>query len=286
MIIFKLYILIKNFINRIMEDNVGVYAAQASFFIILSVFPLIMLVITIVGMTSIPQDIINSIANGLLPETFSVFITDLLTELSESSSGTVLSITAIVALWSASNGVLAIMRGLLSIYHIKDNRHYIIKRSISALYTIIFVVIIVFSLAGLVFGNKLYLLLKTVSPVAYNILGIFIGSRALISLCILILFFLLMYRIVRNTTYSLLDLFPGALFSACGWLLFSFAFSIYVDNFGRYSYMYGSLTTIILLMLWLYVCVYIAFIGAEVNVFIKEKLQKFKRIHQYRKANK
>ena len=282
--IIQVFLTIKKFLTRISDDRVGVYSAQASFFIVLSAFPIIMLVLTIVGLTSIPQEAVLSVADQLAPEILSPLIKQVIEEMYVKSSGTIISITAITAAWSASKGVLSIMRGLQSIYHIKDDRYYIHQRIVSMLYTIIFIVIVVFTLAILVFGNRLYHFLATKSPLLYNILGLFIKNRALLSMCILILFFIMIYKTVRKSNLSVGDMFPGALFSASGWMLFSFVFSLYIDNFADYSYMYGSLTTIILFMLWLYACMYILFIGAELNVFIKENLTRMKRVYKYRKA--
>ena len=64
---------------------------------------------------------------------------------------------------------------------------------------------------------------------------------------------------------------PGAIFAAVCWLLFSFGFSLYFSNFSNFSYMYGSLAAIVLLMFWLYFCICILFIGAEINDFLKSE---------------
>lgn len=269
-IIKKLVRTIYRFIGRICEDNVGVYSAQASFFLILSIFPLIMLILTIVGMTDLPQDLLSSAGNQFLPGTIEPLFQQILKEMTNRSSGTVLSVSALTAAWSASKGILSIQRGLQSVHHIKSNRNYFIQRFISLFYTIILVVIVVLTLAILVFGNQLYHLTGEKSPVLYNILGLIFQNRALIFLCILTLFFLMLYATTHTHGFTLGDLFPGALFSASGWMLFSYIFSIYIDNFNNLSYMYGSLTTVVILMLWLYFCMYIVFIGAEFNVFVKQ----------------
>ncbi len=270
----KVYQTIVYFVTRISEDNVGVYSAQASFFLMLAMFPLIMLILTIIGMTDLPEDLIASTSLSILPSTIEPLFTQILEELRLHSSGTILSVSALAAAWSASKGILSIQRGLQSIHHKQDKRNYFIQRSISLIYTVLLVIIVVLTLGILVFGNKLYEFIGQKSVVLYHILGIVFESRALIFLCILTLFFLMLYATTRDPRFTLGDLFPGALFSAAGWMLFSYLFSIYVDNFNSLSRMYGSLTTVILLMLWLYFCMYIVFIGAEFNIYIKNRVWK------------
>lgn len=283
-IIINIYLTIKGFCIKVAEDNVSIYSAQASFYIVLSAIPLIMLILTIIGLTDIPESAVLSISKQIVPNALDSLMEQVVEEIYAKSSGTIISVTAVTAAWTASKGVLSIMRGLQSIYHTNDKRNYFIQRFISVFYTLIFVFAIVFSLGILVFGNRIYNFLADQAPILHDIIGLFIQNRALISLCFLTLFFLLLYKIVRKSGYTLGDLFPGALFAASGWMIFSFAFSIYIDNFSNYANMYGSLTTIILLFLWLYACMYILFLGAEINVYFKESFTRMKRIHQYKKA--
>ena len=97
-----------------------------------------------------------------------------------------------------------------------------------------------------------------------------IKTRTIITPITLMIFFLLIYKFLPNRRTKLKRQIPGAVFAAIGWMIISWIFSVYVDVFQGFSDMYGSLTTIVLIMLWMYFCLILILIGAEVNEFVDE----------------
>ena len=89
--------------------------------------------------------------------------------------------------------------------------------------------------------------------------------RWLISSVILFIVFSVVYTITPNRKIRCVTVLPGALFSTIGWIVASFGFSFYVNNFGNYTLMYGSLGVIIVLMIWFYLSGAILIIGGEIN---------------------
>lgn len=258
--------LVNDFLERMKKDHVGVFAAQASFFLVLSIFPIIMLILTIIGNTSLSMDLVTGLAD-YMPEEVAPLYLMIVSELYEKASGTIISITAVTAAWTASKGVLSIIRGLNSVYQIEEKRHYLFLRFIAMLYTILLVIGIVFSLVLLVFGTSISHFIAKQIPLLYDIFSVFLHSRQLLAFLMLIVMFLFVYRMVPMKTMSFFSFLPGAVFSAAGWLLFSYFFSLYVNYSGSLSYMYGSLTAVVVLMLWIYICMYILFIGSEINIY-------------------
>lgn len=256
---------IYDFFVRLSEDRVGVYTAQASFFIMLSIFPFILLLLNIVGFTSIDKETIILLINNYLPETVKPLLIQIINELFAHVSGTLLSIAAIAAVWSASKGVLSVMFGIYEIYKLHRNRNYFISRFISMAYTVAFVFILVITMLLLVFGDKIFHLLISLVPALIEISVLTSVVRYVVSFLMLVMIFMLILRVAtfKRTTFK--KVFPGAVLSAIGWIVFSYIFSIYIDNFSNMTYIYGSLTAVIVLMLWLYFCIYIFFIGAEIN---------------------
>lgn len=259
--IMKIY----DFCSRIAKDRVGIYTAQASFFIILSIFPFLLLFLNIIAMTSLGSDSIVRLLNAYAPETIKPLLTQIIQELYTHVSGTAISITAVGAIWSASKGVLSVMFGLYEISKIHQNRNYFISRFISMLYTILFVVSIMLTMVLLVFGNSIFKFLISLLPFLEEISALTLILRYLVSFLILSMFFIIIYKVANFKLTTIKKTIPGAMFSALGWLVFSYVFSIYIDNFSGMSYMYGSLTAVIIMMLWIYFCIYILFIGAEIN---------------------
>lgn len=261
----KPIIKIYDFCARMAKDRVGIYTAQASFFIILSIFPFLLLFLNIIGMTSISSDSIISLLNTYAPETVKPLLIQIIEELYTHVSGTAISITAIVAIWSASKGVLSVMFGLYEISKIHQNRNYFVSRFISMIYTVFFAFAIIITMVFLVFGNSIFKLLISLLPFLKEISVLTLILRYLVSFLILSIFFSIIYKIANFRLTTIRKTIPGAMFSSLGWLVFSYVFSIYIDNFSNMSYMYGSLTAVIILMLWIYFCIYIFFIGAEIN---------------------
>lgn len=259
--ILKLY----DFCVRMAKDRVGIYTAQASFFIILSIFPFFLLFLNIIGMTSITSQSIINLLNTYAPDTIKPLLIQIIEELYTHVSGTAISIAAIVAIWSASKGVLSVMFGLYEISKIHQNRNYFISRFISMMYTILLVFSIIITMVLLVFGNSIFNFLISLLPFLKEISVLTLILRYLVSFLILSIFFIIIYKIANFKLTTIRKTLPGAMFSSLGWLVFSYVFSIYIDNFSNMSYMYGSLTAFIILMLWIYFCIYILFIGAEIN---------------------
>ncbi|MCD8119369.1 MAG: YihY/virulence factor BrkB family protein [Lachnospiraceae bacterium] len=266
---------VRDFVERMNEDNVGVYAAQSSFFLILSMFPILMLLLMIISNTSfLTLDVVRDFGNYLPSEITPLYDT-IIDEMSEKTAGgAVISITAIAALWSASKGVLSIIRGLNSVYHMEEKRNYLVLRGISALYTLALIVGIIFSLLVLVFGTSITNVIRNHVPLLYDLLSVFFRSREIISFAFLLVMFLLIYRLVHMKGMGFWTFLPGSVFSALGWILFSTVFSLYINYSGSLTYMYGSLTSIIVMMLWVYFCMYILFIGAEINIYFHTSFMK------------
>lgn len=259
---------IKNFAAKVQRDSISAYAAQSAYFVILSFFPFAMFLLTLLNYLPIDANTLVEALVGIFPESSANVVTPIVNEILSKSSGTLLSITILVLLWSAGKGMMALTNGLNAVHEIKETRNYIILRIISTIYTLLFALMIILVLIVLVFGNQLYMWIVRKLPFLGNVAAFVISIRTFASLMILTTVFLLFYKMLPAVKVKLLHQLPGALFSAVGWLLFSYAFSIYIDYSQNISYMYGSLTGIILLMLWLYFCMNIIFIGAELNYML------------------
>lgn len=182
--------------------------------------------------------------------------------------------------WSAGKGFMGLIQGMNMIYNVEERRNYIILRLQSALYTVVFVVAIILSLVVLVFGNSLHKMAMEYIPILTYVTGIILRLKGMVSIAILAALFMLLYRFVPNRKVRIIRQAPGAAFSAVCWYVFSIVFSLYVEYSPGLANMYGSLTTIVLVMLWLYFCMYIILIGAEINSYFEDQ---FRRVSYYRR---
>ncbi|HKL99907.1 MAG TPA: YihY/virulence factor BrkB family protein [Mobilitalea sp.] len=264
--------LIGLFSKKISDEHVAAFSAQAAFFIIISFFPFIMLLLSIIRYIPFEESTMLEVFSQIFPSAINSLVVTVIDEIYHiPSTGTLIPITAITALWSASKGFLAIMRGLNSVYEINESRNYFFLRITSTIYTLVFAIMLIASMVLFVFGNSLYLWIEQKIPAFQGMALLIISLRTIVGMIILLIFFLIIYLAIPNRKTKIINCLPGAILCSAGWMGFSYAFSYYIDHSSNYSSTYGSLTTIVLFMLWLYFCMYILFIGAEVNHVFEDK---------------
>jgi membrane protein len=257
---------------KIRDDHVAAFSAQAAFFIIISFFPFIMLLLSMIRFLPVEESSLMHLFSEVFPVSVNSMIISVVVEIFDTNaSSTVISITAITTLWSAGKGFLAIMKGLNAVYEIKETRNYFFLRAISAFYTLIFAVMLIATMILFVFGNRLYFWIDQKFPALTDAAFLIISLRTILGLAILVTFFLIIYVVIPNRKAKITNELPGALLCAGGWMSFSYAYSYYIDNFSNYSSMYGSLTAVVLFMLWMYFCMYLLFLGAEFNLLMENK---------------
>lgn len=257
----------KGFSRQVKEDNLNAYASSCAFFIFLSIIPIIVLLLAILPYTPISSDLILDWIQKYLPAGTGTVLASVITDAYSKSIG-LISVAAITTLWSAGKGVNSLITGFNAIDKVYDKRNSFVLRLFSSLYTLIFLVAIVVLLLVVVGGNVAEEFLVGFFPKLSTVFGMLVNFRSLISLVMMTLIFMVCYAFLPYKKHKFSEQIPGAIFSALGWTGFSFLFSFYVEKFNAFS-MYGSLTTIIVLLFWLYTCLYIVFIGANLNRYFR-----------------
>lgn len=275
----RLFFIIKSITQKINDDKVSVYAAQSSFFILVSFIPCLILLCTLIQYTPITEQMLLNAFKQIVPSQLAPLVASIINEIYYRSSVALISITAIATLWVAGKAFLGITEGLNSIYGIAETRFYILRRIKACLYTLVLLVIMVICLVFLVFGNVILNLTQETFPVFNIIIGQLLRYKTILMQCLLTLFFMFLYKYIPNRKGSLIRELPGALFAGIGWQLFSFLYSLYVNYSSGFMNMYGSLATIVFAMLWLYFCISIVFYGAEINTFIEKKIIRLPKFH-------
>lgn len=259
--------------KQISSHHTGAYAAQSAYFFVLSMIPIIILLLTMVQFTPVTEEDVMRAVLQVFPSTVEGLITMLVAQV-YNQSGSIIPITILIALWSAGKGVLSMTSGLNCIYENTETRNYIFLRIRASVYTVFFILAIVLSLTLSVFGNSISLFLNEYAPLLRHVTDFIIRIRTLLILGVLTVFWDLVYKYLPNRKNggktTMKKQLPGAVFTACGWQLISFVFSIYLDIFTGFTTMYGSLTTIILILLWLYMCMYVILLGGEINALLEQ----------------
>ncbi len=256
--------------NKIKEDNVSAFAAECTLFLIMSLVPVLLLLMMLIKYTPLSEGMLITFINNFAPDAFKDSLKSIINQLYTSVSSTIIFITIISILWAAGKGFVSLIEGLNSVFDIKEHRNWFVIRLYSILYTIVFVVIIGVCLAIYILGNQIFKILNRYISFAGQIADVVMPFRFLFTIGLFTLFFTFLYVAIPNRHTKIKRQLPGALFSAIGWTGFSFFFSIYVNFSHNLSLMYGSLTTIVCAMLWLYVCMYIFLMGAEINFYLEQ----------------
>ena len=248
--------------------NIPLRAGYGAYFLILSAFPALLLVLNSLRYTSLTVADLMAVLENVLPEALTESIQELVMSTYRNSSSAVAGVSLLTLLWSSSKGVYGVLNGLNAVYGVEEDRGYVYTRGISVVYALLFLLVLVLTLVLHVFGNALMDLLYGIDNPVIIFLMDMIDLRGAFLLVVQILLFTAIYMVLPNRRNGFLASLPGAVFSAVGWTVFSWVYSIYVTHFTRISNIYGSVYSIAISMLWLYCCVSILFYGAALNTLL------------------
>lgn len=264
----------KEIIDKFSKSNVPAHAGQIAFYMMLSFFPFLLLLFSLLNLTPLTAEDFQEWMFTIIPASFEDVIRVFTEEIYSSSSGRI-SISVITAVWLSSKAFVALQQGLNDMYQVDENRNFILLRVYGVLYSIIFAVLLIVTLGFMVFGNRIHDIFFS----NFEMLEKIVHFRLLICIPVLILFFWLIYSFLPNKKQRFRNQIPGAVFASVVWIIFSYGFSIYVDKYNNYASFYGTMTTIALIMVWLYGCMYMLLLGGFVNYVLEDNSYKsiFKR---------
>ena len=255
-------------IAHLSKQKIGIHAAGAGYFIVLSIFPLLVLLLALLRYTGLQVETLMDLVAGFLPEALLPSAKRLIISTYRNTSGAVISLSALTGLWSASRGVYGLLTGLNAIYEVPENRGYFYTRGISVLYTFLFLLMLLATLVLNVFGSTLLQAIHFDNVTLLQFLWEIVDWRFILMLLLQTGLFSAMFMALPNKRNSFRQSLPGALLASVGWLVFSDLYSVYVENFSGYANVYGSVYAVALSMLWLYFCISIVFYGGALNHYL------------------
>lgn len=215
------------------------------------------------------------LVTDLLPDQVDSLAESLISEVYDKSAG-ILSIAIIATIWSAAKGVMALMRGLNVVNDVEEQRNYFLVRIIASFYTVVMLLVVILSLFVMVFGDQLVAVTLHRLPQLQTLVSFVMNFRFLFVWAVLSVLFAAVYAYVPDKKLVFKEQIPGAVFSAVVWSVFSWAFSYYLTYGNTYG-IYGNLSIIIIVLLWMYFCMYIIMIGAYVNRYFESVNKKLVR---------
>ena len=265
--VWKLYLIIRDFSAKMKKKDISTYAASTAFFFFLSVVPMLIMICTIIPYTPLTEENLVELVTDFLPDQIDPLAESLISEVYDKSAG-ILSVALIATVWSAAKGVMALMKGLNSVNGVEEKRNYFVLRIIASFYTVVMLVVVILSLFVMVFGDQLVTLALHRIPQLQRGVSFAMNFRFLFVWAVLSVLFAAVYAYVPDKKLAFREQIPGAVFSAVGWSIFSWVFSYYVTYGNSYG-IYGSLSIIIIVLLWMYFCMYIILIGAYLNQYFE-----------------
>ncbi|WP_363322186.1 YihY/virulence factor BrkB family protein [Sporosarcina highlanderae] len=263
----------KELLVRIKKVDITGLGSQLAFFFLLSLFPLLIFLITLLPFLNIDENQVFLFIRDYAPESVFKLIRDTLQEILANRNGGLLSIGALATIWSASKGMNALTKALNHSYFVEETRSFIVARSMSVIFTIALIGVLIIALLLPIFGEQVGYLAFSYFGMEEGFMKLWGNLRWSIPPVLIFLVFTVLYWAVPNLKIRLKSAIPGALFATVGWILTSLAFSFYVGSFGNYSKTYGSIGAIIVLMLWLYFSAIILMLGGQLNAVMTERKQ-------------
>ncbi|AST00578.1 MULTISPECIES: YihY/virulence factor BrkB family protein [Geobacillus] len=256
---------IRELARRFTEDEIPRLSAELAYYFLLSLFPFLLFLMTLLAYLPIPHEDVLALVRQYAPKEALHLIETNVHRLIDEQNGGLLSFSIIAAIWSASNGMSAIMRAFNRAYDVQEDRPFWIVRGLSIVLTLGMIVVIIVALVLPVFGRIIGLFLFSALGLSQQFLNVWNAFRWVTSSLLLFAVFTALYYFAPNKQLRCVNVMRGALFATAGWIAASLAFSYYVNNFADYTAMYGSLGGMIVLMVWFYLSGMILVLGGELN---------------------
>lgn len=270
---------IRDFVKKTANDSLPAYAAQATFFVLLSFFPFVVLIVMLVSkMSFIRTNIIFQLLD-FAPEQFDDYILYVVDDILYSNTNSFTIITLLITIWSAAKGIQALTYGLNKIYKVEKTKNYIVIRLISSLYTVIFMLICIAIMIIYIFGTRIAEKIIVAKPDFKDETILILSLQGVLSYILIFFVIILIYYQLPGRKGKLKEEFIGAAAAAFAWIAITKGFSFYVKYISKDSYMYGSLTSVVLFILWLYIEMQVILYGAEINYFISVISKKNEKIN-------
>ncbi len=273
---------LKELYYRMMHDELSLISANLSYYFILSILPLLMVILALTPYFNINQNFLLTKIETIAPGVLGDYIFTLISEVLNNKNQTIITFGIIFTLWSASNGIYGLMYAFNIAYRVKEKRMWITVKIISIFFTIVIMVAMLLMLVLLVFGKQITWVLFHKLNFDKEFFDIWNYITILLPLFFTIIIFTFLYMLATNLKIPIKLAIPGAVFSAFSWIIISKVFGYYIDHFSNYIKTYGSIGAIMLFVIWLYFTGDILIIGAEINSILynyRIENRKFEETH-------
>lgn len=269
---FNLKNLFRGIVNKINEDDVFALASQLAYYLVLSFFPFMLFLMTLAGFSKLNSREILVGLDVMLPKSVLELTQSTIREIFDTQYTGLLWVSILLMMWTSSSAFRAVIKSVNKAYGFNENRSFIKLSIISMLGIFGLAMIIILALGMLVFGNVIGEYIKNYHSLYKLLIILWNIFRYVFIIIVMIFIFVVIYKLAPAKRLTWKEVIPGAVFSTLGWVVVSFGFSFYIDNFNNYSRFYGSLGAVFILMTWLFIISIIFILGVEIN-FVVAKIK-------------
>ena len=259
---------IKNLLKLVAGAEIFTDAAAMSFYIITSFFPFLCMVFITAAVLSLNVGELYDYIIYFFPAYVTQIIRDVLGNLT--GEKTVIALLGFISLWTMSGALMTATKAMNRLYGITENRNFVVLRLNAAFYALLFMILILATMAMSVFGKTIAHTVENLLP-GHTFTRLWKGSRNIFLVTIVLFFLVCFYRYIPGCRQKVLSVVPGAAVSTVVWLTYSRLFAFYVDNFSKYHILYGSIAGIIILLSWIYLTSFVILTGCAINVLFEKK---------------
>lgn len=254
--------------HETLQDELLGRAAQLSYYILLALFPALIFLTALMGVFSVQNYMpeLMSYLRQVLPNDALSMVERFLKQVAEGSGINILSLGGVGAIWASSSGVTAMIDALNVVYGIKtDSRPFWRVRVTAILLTIGLAGFVILSLTLVLYGPRLSIWIADVVGMGWVFVAAWNLLQWPVVAAIMLVVVGVIYYVCPDIRQNWRWVSPGSVFAVAMWFVVSLGFKLYVDNFGDYNKVYGSIAGVIVLMLWLYWSGMVLLVGGEIN---------------------
>lgn len=266
----KIYFVFRDFGQQMRMDNISAYAASMAFFFVLSIVPILLIICQILSHIPVSEQMLHAVIAEYTPGFIDSTLNAVWQQVDDQYMS-ILPIAIVVLLWSAGKAVWGMMMGLNTCYKVVETRNIILVRLWASFYSLVMLTVLIASISMIIISEKMVAMINRFIPGISAWFYYFDNFRFLLIWALAVICLSLLYKVIPNIRLRFKYQLPGAVIAATGWAVFSWGFSIYVDNFSAFSF-YGSLSTLFFILMWMYICMYLLLIGAYINRFFNSEI--------------
>ncbi|MDR2648625.1 MAG: YihY/virulence factor BrkB family protein [Clostridiales bacterium] len=255
------------------KDDLFAMAGQLTYKMLLAFFPFLIFLISLLGFANLDGRYWMQTLSAAIPAEAGRLLDVFFDEVINVRSVGVLSVSLLVSLYNASSGFFVVIRCVNQTYGYKNCRHFLVNQLVSIALVIMFALSLTSMLTLLIFNDNIFAFAERMMPSAPYVKPVFAFVGLLITAGVLLITTMMIYKLSNCKNPRLFSVMPGAVVTVSMWIVSSKIFNLYINNFARYSKVYGSIAGVFILIMWLNIISTVLLLGSEINSMLDKSAE-------------